>query len=256
MELFAPASSAVSIRAYGASGGTHRHDFAQLVLPLAGSLTVEISGRERRLDRSLGAFVDKGCLHSQESGLSNQSLVLDLDRASLAPYSPDRLAEQPFLQLTPAANHLIDYMAVSIADAAVPASKLRFWTPLLLDTLLGEPPHQRSRLGALLAAIDANPGASWTAATMAARAGVSVSRLHALFREELDTTPRAWLAELRLGRVREWLATTNASIAELAYRSGYADQSALTRAMRKATGLTPAAYRRRELESGTKIREP
>lgn len=253
--MFASTSLSVSIRSYGSDSGAHRHDFTQLVLPLAGTLAIAISGREGLLDRSLGAFVDEGCLHSQEGKLSNQSLVLDLDRAALTPYLVDRLAERPFLQLTPAANHLIDYMGVSIANGAVPASRLSFWTPLLLDTLIGDTPQPRSRLGVLLAAIEANPSASWTVATMATRAGVSVSRLHALFREELDTTPRAWLAELRLRRVCEWLSTTNVSIAELAYRSGYADQSALTRAMRKATGLTPAAYRRREQESGTKKRE-
>jgi AraC-like DNA-binding protein len=44
--------------------------------------------------------------------------------------------------------------------------------------------------------------------------------------------------------VRRLLSSTDLSIAELAYRLGYADQSALTRAMRKAIGLTPAAYRR------------
>jgi AraC-like DNA-binding protein len=73
---------------------------------------------------------------------------------------------------------------------------------------------------------------------------MSVSRLHSLFREDLESTPHAWLSQVRLGRVQHWLATTNLSIAELAYRGGYADQSALTRAMRNATGLTPAAYRR------------
>ena len=33
------------------------------------------------------------------------------------------------------------------------------------------------------------------------------------------------------------------------HRAGYSDQSALTRAMRRATGLTPAAYRRQQQES-------
>jgi len=93
---------------------------------------------------------------------------------------------------------------------------------------------------------------------MATQAGVSVSRLHDLFRAELDTTPHAWLAEVRLRRVREGLAGSDLSIAELAYRSGYADQSTLTRAMRRATGMTPAAYRRRSREAraqepGTRI---
>ena len=81
---------------------------------------------------------------------------------------------------------------------------------------------------------------------MARASGVSVSRLHALFREELDTTPHAWLLEQRLVKAREWLATTEAPIAEIALRAGFSEQSALTRALRKATGMTPAAYRRQQ----------
>ncbi|HVR53548.1 MAG TPA: helix-turn-helix domain-containing protein, partial [Pseudorhodoferax sp.] len=61
---------------------------------------------------------------------------------------------------------------------------------------------------------------------------------------ELGRTPAAWLQQLRLERVREALVTTNRPIAELALAAGYADQNALTRAMRRATGTTPAAIRR------------
>jgi AraC-like DNA-binding protein len=79
---------------------------------------------------------------------------------------------------------------------------------------------------------------------MAEKVGISTSRLHAIFQESLGKSPRVWLTELRLERVCRLLTSTDVPIAELAYRFGYADQSALTRAMRKATGLTPAAYRR------------
>ena len=48
----------------------------------------------------------------------------------------------------------------------------------------------------------------------------------------------------RIGHVRKWLAESDLPIADLALRAGYADQSALTRAMQRLTGLTPAAYRR------------
>lgn len=56
--------------------------------------------------------------------------------------------------------------------------------------------------------------------------------------------PQAWLAERRISHVRKWLAESDLPIADLALRAGYADQSALTRAMQRLTGLTPAAYRR------------
>jgi AraC-like DNA-binding protein len=87
---------------------------------------------------------------------------------------------------------------------------------------------------------------------MAAHAGVSVSRLHALFRAELDSTPAAWLWGRRLDCVRQWLVGSDRPIAELAFRAGFADQSALTRALRRATGMTPAAYRRRAQEAQPK----
>ena len=79
---------------------------------------------------------------------------------------------------------------------------------------------------------------------MARRIGISPSRLHALSRSEWGLSPQAWLAERRIGHVRKWLAESDLPIADLALRAGYADQSALTRAMQRLTGLTPAAYRR------------
>jgi AraC-like DNA-binding protein len=239
----------ISIRSYGAGTEAHRHDFAQLVLPLEGSLSIEIAGREDRIDRNCAAYVAPGTRHAQESRLTNRFLILDFDASDLDRKVADRLASGPFIPLVPEANYLIDYMGSLITKGASSSSKVGLWTPLLLDALLGDKPQPHSRLGGLLAVMDANPFENWTANSMAARVNLSVSRLHALFREELDTTPRAWLSNLRLSRVCQWLATTDLPIADLAYRSGYADQSALTRAMRKATGLTPAAYRRRARET-------
>lgn len=235
----------LAVRSYGADPGTDRHDFAQLVLPLSGSLDMDIGGRGGSVSPGRTAFVDFGAWHSQTSKFPNRSLILDLDVASLEPEIGEKLARHPFAALAPAAGKLVDYMGLLMEGRVAPTGAIHLWVPLLLDALIREAPRPRSRLAAVMASIEAEPGLSWTTATMARRAALSVSRLHALFRSELDTTPHAWLAEVRLKRVSEWLTHSDHSIAELAYRGGYADQSALTRAMRKATGLTPAAYRRR-----------
>lgn len=239
-----PLPIALNVRSYGRDSGADRHDFAQLVLPLAGSLTIDIAGREGRLDPCHAAFVDCGTRHSQTSDKPNRSLIIDFDPATIAPEIADRLVQRPFMPLTPATNKLIDFMGLMLADGSTNAHTVQLWAPLLFDALASALPTQRSRLGILLAAMEAEPGFAWTTATMATRAGLSVSRLHALFREELNSTPRAYLSGIRLAHVREGLARSDRSIAELAFRNGYADQSALTRAMRLATGMTPAAYRR------------
>jgi transcriptional regulator GlxA family with amidase domain len=100
-----------------------------------------------------------------------------------------------------------------------------------------------------MAIVENNPGQRWTTESMARQACLSVSRLHALFRHELDTTPATWLSQVRLQLVREWLVQTSRPIAELSLAAGYSDQNAMTRAMRKASGITPAALRRQAIDS-------
>jgi AraC-like DNA-binding protein len=237
----------LNVRSYGPDLGEDRHDFVQLVLPLSGAIHIDIAGQADELAPGRAALVGAGVRHSQLGEVPNRSLILDLGPEVLngAARLLDRLGSRPFVSLSPASSKLIDFMGLQIADGGVAAPTLQLWTPLLLDSLAQEPPRPRSRLAALLAWIRAEPASPWTAAAMARRTGVSVSQLHALFRSELGTTPRAWLGELRLKRMAEQLAQTDLPIAELAYRGGYSDQSALTRAMKRATGLTPAAYRRR-----------
>lgn len=238
------ASYSIAVRSYGRQSTADTHDFAQIVLPLAGELTMDIAGREAMVDRKVAAYVDAGSRHDQVSDGINRSLILDLHPRDLDAMTADRLASRPFTSLTPEATNLIDYMGALLARERLLPHKLHLWVPLLVDALLGDEPQLSSRLAGLRAAVEENLSKNWTVENMAERVGVSASRLHAIFQETLGKSPRVWLTDLRLERVCRLLSSTDLSIAELAYRFGYADQSALTRAMRKATGMTPAAYRR------------
>lgn len=253
MKIFPPAE--LHLRSYGLRSEPNRHDFAQLVLPLSGTLRLDIEGRQGLLDPLRAAFVAPGAWHSQVGDATNRSLILDLDLAHVAPPAAERLLERPFPPLGEAARKLVEFMGIVAGGqgpaSGPPPSMLQGWVPLLLDTLALDAPRPASRLAALLAQIEAAPGQPWTTASMAARAGLSVSRLHALFRDELDMSPHAWLLGLRLARAQAWLAQSDLAVAEIALRAGFSEQSALTRALRKATGETPAAYRRRARERWT-----
>lgn len=234
----------IALRSYGTHSTVDTHDFSQLVLPLAGELSMDIAGRQAIVDRSVAAYVEAGSRHDQVSDRVNRSLILDLHPRDLDTRTADRLASLPFHSLTPAANNLIDYMGAQLTRERIAPRKLQLWVPLLVDALLGDEPQLPSRLASLITAVEADLSKDWTVETMAEKVGVSTSRLHAIFQEALGKSPRAWLTDTRLERVCRMLTCTDLPIAELAFRMGYADQSALTRAMRKATGLTPAAYRR------------
>lgn len=242
------------LRSYDEQRFSDRHDYAQLVLPVSGEVALEIEGRQGRLDPLHGALVAPGAWHSQCSPVANRSLILDVGANSFEQGPWQRLLDRPFTAIGPAARKLVEFMGIMAAAHPPSPSVLQGWTPLLLDTLTLGAPQPAARLAALLARIEAEPGLPWSTDSMARTAGVSVSRLHALFRLELDSTPHDWLLDCRLRRACEWLAGSARPIAAIALAAGFSEQSALTRAMRRTMDTTPAAYRRAHGENPSKPR--
>jgi len=241
----------IAIRSYAAEHDPDRHPFAQLVLPVAGEVQLEVDGRGGRLDPLRCGFVPVGAWHTQASRGVNRSLILDIDEVALGHAAWERLHDRPFTEIGPAARKLVEFMQLLTAQKTLQPAHLDGWVPLLLDTLALGAPQARSRLAALLAQVGADPARPWTTESMAQCARLSVSRLHALFREEHGTTPHAWLLQRRIDLACRWLAGSDRAIAEVALVAGFSEQSALTRAMRQALDITPAAYRRRAASGET-----
>ncbi len=64
-----------------------------------------------------------------------------------------------------------------------------------------------------------------------------------LFREQLRTSPSAFLRRLRVNEARRLLTSTDQTVAEIAAAAGFSDQSHLTREFRRSLGTTPAVFR-------------
>ncbi|GBQ30818.1 helix-turn-helix transcriptional regulator [Gluconacetobacter azotocaptans] len=234
----------LSFRSYHHETDSHSHRHAQLVLPLAGRLEIEIGGRGGWVHHACAAFVPPGVTHAQSGRGENLFLVVDLDSETLEGAHIEQMAQLIYVPVSPAARRLIEFAETSRHGGQWGEALARNWVPLLFDTLLLDLRRPASRLAGLLAAIEAQLDYAWTTSEMAMRCGISVSQLHQLFQKELAQSPAAYLAARRIGRACEELAWTSESIAEIACRVGYSDQTALTRAMRQATGTTPAAWRR------------
>lgn len=243
-------STEIDLRSYDVPF-SDAHDFAQMVLPLRGKLTLDINGHGALLQPLRAAFIAPGLVHTQFSDEPNASLILDFDLAAVPPETAGLLAQRPFAPVSTATAKLIDFMSLLQGQGAASAGVLTHWTPLLLESLTSQPVRPASRLQAALTRFEAQPGHAWNTERMADVACLSVSRLHRVFREELDTTPQAWLGAMRLRYVCRQLVESSQPIAQLATQAGYADQSALTHAMRRAMDITPLAYRQ---QNQTKIR--
>lgn len=65
------------------------------------------------------------------------------------------------------------------------------------------------------------------------------------FRDATGTTPTRWLTHQRVARAQELLATTDLPVEAIARRVGIGTAANLRQHFRSATGVSPAAYRRR-----------
>jgi AraC-like DNA-binding protein len=247
------ASTELDLRSYVAEPLAGVHSFAQLVLPIQGRVTMDIRGCGAIVHPQRAAFVEPGLVHEASATGPNQSLILDFDLAAVPEATAARLAERPYAPISAPAAKLIEFIGLLRAQSGASQQTLDHWLPLLLETLAQQEIRPASRLSAALGRIEANPGQPWSTDTMAKAAYMSVSSLHRVFRDEMQTTPLAWLTDMRLRWACRQLAETDLPIARLATLAGYADQSALTHAMRRAMDVTPLAYRKRERQNQTKI---
>lgn len=79
---------------------------------------------------------------------------------------------------------------------------------------------------------------------LAEEAGVHVDHLGRAFRRYYELTPGAYVRHIRLNRVLRLIRETDRPLSEIAYETGYADQSHMTRQVRAATGMPPGRLRR------------
>jgi AraC-like DNA-binding protein len=98
------------------------------------------------------------------------------------------------------------------------------------------PPVAKAR-----ARIEEDPSSQTTLAELAALSGVSRYQIVRAFARELGTTPHAYLVQCRVRLARQFLLSGE-TLADVAQRAGFSDQSHMTRAFVRQFGITPGRY--------------
>lgn len=101
------------------------------------------------------------------------------------------------------------------------------------------------RLQQLFTFIDNHLNEKLSLKSLAEEVFLSESHLSLLFRQNVKMAPMEYVRNIRLLKVRKLLLTTNLSLKEISERIGFDDQSQLSRAFRRATGISPTEYRRK-----------
>jgi AraC-like DNA-binding protein len=243
------------VRRYRRAAITHSHDFHQLVLPIEGRLNMFVGTIKGVVSAQSLALVAAGQAHNFAAAESDTFLVVDVPVSASSATEVQALAlwqharVQPFVQVDAQLLQLIRYLAMASETGQLRGALNVHGCGLLLATIatqLGVADQNTwpESLRTIAGYVEAHLQWPLSVADLARAANLSGSRLHALFQQHLATTPQSFLTERRLHRAKKLIENTSLSIAEVAHRVGYDDQSAFTRAFRRHTGQAPLSYRR------------
>lgn len=118
------------------------------------------------------------------------------------------------------------------------------------EVLPGDAGEMSGALGPAIFAMHDAPGEKWTVDQLARLAGMSRSAFSSAFNDWIGQSPMRYLADIRMARAAELIATRDVPLGDTAADTGYSTSIAFTRAFKRHFGLTPGEYRRKRLVSG------
>jgi AraC-like DNA-binding protein len=98
-------------------------------------------------------------------------------------------------------------------------------------------------VGPALSELHERPAHPWTIAELARKIATSRTVLAARFSQMVGVSPMLYLTRWRLQLAAEKLATGSAKVATIGEEVGYESEAAFSRAFKRETGLSPAAWR-------------
>ena len=239
------------IRRYSKEAVTHTHSQHQIVLALNGKLEMDIAGCNGWASSKQAAVVASGTPHSFAAAPNDTFLVADVFIGSVDPNQSfwEHSACQPFVILDAGCKGLIDFLGYQASQNHLNDRCNYHAGELLLASLqarVGIRPRIPAAIQRAQQFIEARFDQPITLEDIAAHCGKSVGRLHALFRDALNTTPGRYLLECRIQWAMDMLLKTDFSVAQIAQAAGFSDQAAFARAFRRINNCSPSDFRNRK----------
>lgn len=120
-----------------------------------------------------------------------------------------------------------------------PGGQSQFSSSLRLSPTTGE------RFRALIQGIHREPAADHRVEALATRMGMSPRHFARVFRTQTGSSPAALVTRIRVEAAQRALASSGASVAEVARDTGFGTEETLRRSFQRVLGVTPRVYRER-----------
>lgn len=242
-------SSSAPVRRHELPSGT-----TPLIIGVDAAIDVHLPGRDERRPTRRASFV--AGLH-ESSALTVHSGTWSGLQVDLTPLGARRLIGMPMhevlnrdLSLREALGPAGDRLEDRVNDAADWLTRIALVEDLLIRRL-GEGPPPRVEVLRAWSALDASEGRVPISVLMR-ETGWSARHLSVRFRDEVGVPPKLFAQLVRFRHAVGLLDAGHAGdLARVAAAAGYADQSHLSREVRRFSGLSPTGLRAQRLAEGS-----
>jgi AraC family transcriptional regulator len=221
----------------------HRHGHAWFTFLFAGSYIERLSSLERSCSAGMVIWHPADLVHANNFVSDGHNLNLVIAPEWLEGLPPEislpdsarswegglpyRIGLELYRSLNQDAqiSHESVCNLISVCASGKPAHGQTRWLPLILDWMNDEYSY------------------TLTLSQASTQAGVHPVHVSRSFRHTLGCTFREYLTLIRIRRGTDLLKRSSTSITEIAFACGFSDHAHFTRTFKRATGLTPTAYR-------------
>lgn len=223
-------------RTYSDFANTHAHSFAQLIMPLQGSLFIKTETYQLEIGETRLFFLPPQCQHTFYAKRQNEFLVLDIPHFLLGETKTcgglSSVVDEKWQALRLLMLSEVNY---SPADSQNLTDLFRYAYSIL----------QKESVPQSIRYIHANFQKSISLQKLANLEGYNQTYYCEWFKKNMGMTPKAYIQFIRLKRAKELLTHTNLSILQVAQQVGYEHHSSLTRLFQQQEKMTPLAYRQK-----------
>lgn len=128
-------------------------------------------------------------------------------------------------------------------QTALPELALHYHRPAILDEKPTRAGMSSAQLARIRAFIEQAQCQRVTISAIAELCGISTSHMRRLFKETTGMSLGSYVETVRIIRAKALLGEGRLPLKQIAYQLGFANPSAFSAAFRRATGITPKAFR-------------
>jgi len=231
----------LSIRAYSKQQKGHVHCYHQLVLPIIGTIIIELEGYTGKVSVGECVVIPAQVFHLFKANESARFIVADLN------HLPDNLlsmSSSVFAMSAPLRSYLlfIEQQLQHKVDQSLEKMMIEMFSKLLSEQIAGELIDPRIR--AVLQSISDDLSQPLHVNQLAQLACLSPTQFKKVFKQCIGQSVLQYITEQRMEKAKALLTHTDIPVQLISEQVGYSDISAFSRRFSQFYQLSPRQIRR------------